>query len=395
MTLRWSLKPVDSWFFREARSHDAVGVGQLSSIFPPPVTTLAGAIRTSMGDHLGVDWHRFKDNNGQHHDLLGEGNNLGLLNLAAVHVVVDGEVVYPAPRDLLKSTIKDNEAQLHRLRIGSPVRCDLGYVAMPEMDAPPGSKPLEEHWITTKGLISWLAGELPDSTDLIAQNMLITNESRLGIGRDNSLSTVKEGLLYQTRHLRPKGEKQFSIDVYLDGVSDDVARHLPATTSLRLGGEGREAAVEITSAKVPSITPPEMTKCQKARGVVIYLISPANFNDESMIDTPSAWCLPGFYPVKNERGEITHWLGELADIGLKLVSCVLPRPERLGGWDQKRRKPKPLISLAAAGSLYYCELQHPDEQRLTPELLRRLQQQPLGNDTSLGYGRFLAGLWLD
>jgi len=390
MTLRWSLQPVDSWFFREARSHDAVGVGQLNSVFPPPATTLAGAIRTSMGDHLSVDWHEFNINSGKHHELLGEGNNLGLLNIEAIQVVVDEEPVYPAPQDLLKGA--DQNDPLYRLKIGAPVRCDLGYVAMPEMDAPAGSKPLENHWITANGLRQWLAGGLPAKSELIAQSKLIGSEARLGIGRDNQQATVKEGLLYQTRHLRPTAEKQFSIDVYLQGISDDLAQQLPKSTSLRLGGEGREAAVAITSADLPAVKLPDMPTCKKARGVVLYLTSPANLNSDA---ANAAWCLPGFTPVKNERGEITHWIGELAGVALKLVSCVLPRPERLGGWDQKLRKPKPLISLAAAGSLYYCELQHPDQQPLTPELLLTLQQQPIGTDTSLGYGRLLAGLWLN
>ncbi|MCG3733754.1 type III-B CRISPR module-associated Cmr3 family protein [Vibrio cincinnatiensis] len=392
-TLRWSLTPVDSWFFREARSHDAVGVGQLKSVFPPPATTLAGAIRTAMGDHLGVDWHEFNTEKGQHHDLLGDGNNLGLLNIQAIQIMVDGKPVYPAPQDLLQ---EGDSKKLHRLSIGQPVRCDLGYVAMPEMAAPPGSKPLENYWITDEGLQQWLVGGLPDTNHLIAQSELITSESRLGIGRDNATGSVKEGLLYQTRHLRATGNKTFSVDVYLQGISDELADALPAKTSLRLGGEGREAAVHIGKKTTrPELKLPDVVACKKARGVLLYLASPANFNLDSSAQNSPSWCLPGFEAIKNEQGETIHWQGELAGIGLKMVSCVLPRAERLGGWDQKLKKPKPLISLASAGSLYYCELLNPKEQLLTPQLLQHLQQNPVGSDTSLGYGRLLVGLWLD
>jgi Uncharacterized protein predicted to be involved in DNA repair (RAMP superfamily) len=392
-TLRWSLTPVDSWFFREARSHDAVGVGQLNSVFPPPATTLAGAIRTAMGDHLGVDWHAFNADKGQHHALLGDGNNLGLLNIQAIQLTVDGKPVYPAPQDLLQES---ESKKLHRLRIGQPMRCDLGEVAMPEMDAPPGSKPLENYWITEEGLQRWLTGGLPGTDQLIAQSELITSEARLGIGRDNVAGTVKEGLLYQTRHLRTTGNKTFSIDVYLQGISDELADSLPGQTSLRLGGEGREAAVNIgKKATQPAPKLPDAATCKKARGVLFYLASPANFNLDSAGANSPSWCLPDFEAIKNEQGETTHWQGELAGIGLKIISCVLPRAERLGGWDQKLKKPKPLISLASAGSLYYCELLNPKEQQLTPQLLQHLQQNPIGGDTSLGYGRLLAGLWLD
>lgn len=396
MTLRWSLTPVDSWFFREARSHDAVGVGQLNSVFPPPATTLAGAIRTAMGDHLGIDWHGF-DSTNPHHRLLGEGSNMGLLNIEAIQLCVSGEAVYPAPQDLLKSPEKQG-GKLHRLKIGAPMRCDLGYVAMPEMDAPAGSKPVENSWINAAGLLKWLVGELPSSEELVSQSDLITAEPRLGIGRDNTQGIVQQGLLYQTRHVRPTGEKTFSVDVYLQGIDEALAKQLPDETSLRLGGEGREAAVKISRASRPEVKLEDKAACAKARGVVLYLASPANFNDahdaDSVAKSPS-WCLPGFDPVKNEQGEITHWQGELAGVGLKLISCTLPRAQRLGGWDQQLRKPKPLISLAAPGSIYYCEIMDTANQPITPELLQTLQGEPVGRDTSLGYGRVLAGLWID
>lgn len=396
MTLRWSLTPVDSWFFREARSHDAVGVGQLNSVFPPPATTLAGAIRTAMGDHLGIDWHEL-DSTSPHHTLLGEGSNMGLLNIDAIQLCVSDEAVYPAPQDLLKSPEKQG-GKLHRLKIGAPMRCDLGYVAMPEMDAPAGSKPVENSWISEAGLHKWLAGELPSIDDLVSQSELIIAEPRLGIGRDNTQGIVQQGLLYQTRHVRPTGQKMFSVDVYLQGIDDVLAKQLPEETSLRLGGEGREAAVKISRASRPEMKLVDKAVCAKARGVVLYLASPANFNHmqdaDSVAEAPS-WCLPGFDPVKNEQGEITHWQGKLAGVELKLISCTLPRAQRLGGWDQQLRKPKPLISLAAPGSIYYCEVMDTTNQPITPELLQTLQGEPVGIDTSLGYGRVLAGLWID
>jgi CRISPR-associated protein Cmr3 len=394
--MRWSLKPVDSWFFREARSHDAVGVGLLDSVFPPPATTLAGAIRTTIGDHLGADWHAFNRNEGELHGLLGEGNNMGLLDIVAIQLSVEGRPLFPAPQDLLKSLKNNGQcSKFHRLKIGAPIHSDLGYTAMPEMDAPAGSKPLEDHWITAEGLQCWLAGELPDASQLIAKSDMIASEPRLGIGRNNQQASAKEGLLYQTRHLRPTGKKPFSIDVYLKGMSSELVQKLPKTTNLRLGGEGREASVAISQEEIRPPGAPKAANCKKARGVVLYLAGPANFNDAVANDGPSLWCLPGFSPVINESDETTHWQGELAGVRLKLISCVLPRPYRSGGWDQKLRKPKPLISLAAPGSIYYCELQDSSDNPVTPELLQALQKHPIGSDTSLGYGRVFAGLWID
>ena len=47
--LNITLTAYDTWFFREFRPHDAVGASELSSLFPPPIRTLAGALRTLIG----------------------------------------------------------------------------------------------------------------------------------------------------------------------------------------------------------------------------------------------------------------------------------------------------------------------------------------------------------
>ena len=54
-----NFEPVDSWFFRESRPHDAAGAAQLSSLFPPPIRTLAGAFKTLIGNSLGINWQQF------------------------------------------------------------------------------------------------------------------------------------------------------------------------------------------------------------------------------------------------------------------------------------------------------------------------------------------------
>ena len=42
--------PLDTWFFRESRPHGSIGSSELGSVFPPPVRTLLGALRTLIGD---------------------------------------------------------------------------------------------------------------------------------------------------------------------------------------------------------------------------------------------------------------------------------------------------------------------------------------------------------
>ena len=389
MTLKCKITPVDTWFFREARSHDAVGVGQLDSIFPPPASTVAGALRTLLGDLLGVDWQQFKEDKTDHQTLLGTGQDLGAFRLASLCLCVDKQPVYPAPQDLLRHhSMKGQEETIeyHRLSIGEPLRCDLGYVRLPQMHAPAGSKPLESHYITEQGLKTWLAGGIPSVDDLIPQSELFAIEPRLGIGRDNASGTVKEGLLYQTRHLRPTGTKDWHLEVLVEGLDETLLESLPATSSIRLGGEGREAAVDFEQVE-SALSDPELADFDTAQGITLLLTSPARFNPE----TELSWCLPGFVPVQNDDGLTTHWEGELAGIALKLVAAVLPRPLRLGGWDQKERRPKPLASLNAPGGLYYCQKQ--DGNAFSLQEIQTIQAQAYGEDTAWGYGRLQVGCW--
>jgi CRISPR-associated protein Cmr3 len=389
MTLKCTLTPVDTWFFREARSHDAVGVGQLNTLFPPPASTVAGALRTLLGDLLGINWQEFKEGQGKHQDLLGDGEHLGSFSLSSLRLFVDGQPVYPAPQDLLRhSNVSEQggRAEYYRLTIGKPLRCDLGYVRLPEMNAPAGSKPLDNHYITEDGLNTWLAGEVPDASTLIAQSELFVIESRLGIGRDNALATVKEGLLYQTRHLRPTG-RQWHLEALIEGFDEALLNQLPAASSIRLGGEGREAAVTF-EAIGPLTLAPKMKACDTAQGMTLLLTSPARFNPE----TELSWCLPGFQPIQNAEGLTTHWEGQLAGVSLKLLAAVLPRPLRLGGWDQKKRTPKALASLNAPGSIYYC--QKLDGTAPSLQEATAIQAQALGEDTAWGYGRLRVGWWV-
>ena len=60
-TLHWRFDPLDTWFFREARGFETSGHNELSSLFPPPARTVAGALRTLIGEQQGADWARFPD----------------------------------------------------------------------------------------------------------------------------------------------------------------------------------------------------------------------------------------------------------------------------------------------------------------------------------------------
>ncbi|MDP4559171.1 type III-B CRISPR module-associated Cmr3 family protein [Halomonas meridiana] len=389
----WRFQVVDSWFFRETRAHDAVGVSELNSVFPPPTRTLLGAIRTWLGDQEGVNWKTIADS--KEHAWLGDADSLGQLSLAGVQLRAKDDQgrwqrLWPCPANLMQGTAPGtNAATLTRLVPGSIEYTDLGHVALPVADpaapAPPaGSKVLEGAWLTDSGASDWLAGKVPSPDAIWTLSDLVTSEPRLGIARNNRHATVVKGQLYQTRHLR--FVRDVSIDLWMKGVPAHLLNIATATPqTLRLGGEGRMAQVEvITDEPMTLPVPPQKAS---SRRVALWLTSPL----------PLAPCdaiggLPGFRHENTETDDKRQdvWVGELNGISLTLTANCRPRAYREGGWDQQRHRPKAVRSYLPPGSVVFCECR--DD---TPwqQVVNALHGNLLGGEPDWGRGHCLVGLY--
>ena len=270
----WRFKAVDSWFFREARAHDAVGVSELVSLFPPPTRTLFGAVRTWLGDQQGVDWQTFAGS--EAHAWLGDAETTGRLSIADVQLHTRDDQgqwqrLWPCPANLLRGEwpAGENHSQsqtvITRLVPGSVEYTDLGHVALPVPDPsaspPPASKLIQDAWLSDAGACAWLAGKVPAAQHIWTLDDLVVNEPRLGIALDHQRATAMKGQLYQTRHLR--FIRETAVELWLEGVPADVLEAATAhTQTLRLGGEGRMAEVDVrvaTSRDIPQ-PPSAVTK---------------------------------------------------------------------------------------------------------------------------------------
>lgn len=360
----WRFEALDTWFFRESRPYGSVGASELASLFPPPARTVAGAVRTLLGEAQGVDWRRFPRDFPALQALIGLGDDLGALDLRGPFLLHDGERLYPAPLHLLEK--RDGDAATHtRLRPGAPVVCDLGRVCLPEMAEPlPGAKPLEKVWLKAADLQRVLAGGVPEKPLRAAD--LYADEPRLGIARDNARGTVEESMLYQTRHIRLR-----------EGVAIGVSVRGPATLPtggvLRFGGEGRPAAVRIGDV-CPQ--PQPVLPAKKGAGVLLMLLTHADLGGD--------WLPSGFAP--REQNGATVWHGEIHGIGLRIHAACLGKPVREGGWDLARNEPREVAPLVPAGSVWFCTLDDPAQ-------AAQLHGKQIGKDTSLGRGELAVGTW--
>lgn len=400
----------DTLFFKESRPMESMG--ELQSVFPPPIRTLAGAVRSLIGQSMDVDWHEYEqackhDKEHPLREIIGDSDNLGRLKFKGAWLArtykdekdkEHHERLYPALLHLMQ---KEGEEQLFALTLAKETTwCDLGrnvrLAKLPQpkanekQDKYAGAKPLENTWLSASALLKVLQGEAhkisfekpskQNSTlkqEVFAAKDLFVRESRLGIARDNASRTVEQGLLYQTQHIRPQSGLQIEVDVM--GLPEST----PEQAMLRLGGEGRSASIQATpkTATLPS------GKAGK-EGIALYLLTPLPIS--WTVGAGENWQpLPDFKQVKDSNPTI--WSGNLNGIDLELHGAVTGKALREGGWDMANHQPRAVTSFIPAGSVFFCKVVKGD----TNTAITALHNQHIGTQTEYGYGHIAVGVWND
>ena len=370
-TETWEFNALDTLFFRESRPMESVGGSELQSSFPPPARTLIGAVRTSIGEALNTDWKCYASDL-QHplRERIGSPESLGPLTFTGPWLVQGSQRLYAMPLAVLFNA----EGKQTRLQPATaPQHCDLGYVCLPEKANPSlmGAAPLEQAFITREGLLAYLEGRAVESKHIVHAHELFSHEERLGIARDNSSRVTGDGLLYQTRHIRPHTSADLAIGIGVGGLD---AQGIPRQGIVRLGAEGRLANWQ----RKPAAADLQPKKPVQAKGLVLLLQTHALF--------AAGWLLDGFSPI--ERQGQTLWQGQIKGITLRIVCAVTGKPVREGGWDLVNRCPRALQSLVPAGSCYFCEVD--DDLAQACQALNGIK---IGQEQEYGRGELIAGYW--
>jgi CRISPR-associated protein Cmr3 len=407
-----SLSAIDTLFFRESRPMEAQG--ELKSVFPPPMRTLAGAIRRLIGEIKEVNWQAFeyvvgarvKENNFTEQEIevakavkeiIGY-DNLGQLRFKGAWLAWKDQRLYPAPLILMQK-----DQQYSRLQLSDkPLQCDLGKkVRLPQLEkGQEGSKPLSNAWLTAAGFKKVLNNKCPifdkeiEKSEVIYAKDLFERESRLGIARDNQSKSVKEGLLYQTEHIRPKAALSVQLDV--EGLPSDLPSS--STSIIRLGGEGRSASLTTLKPDQYEIPlPSSPPKNKLAEGLLLFLLTPLKFKQN-----PNDWQpLPEFEKAEsfiNNKGckiQQTVWKGKIKDVELILHSAITGKVKREGGWDMAKHAPRNVESLIPEGSVFFCTLDGKENSAENIHIaIKELHNIQIGEMQAYGFGHLAAGLWL-
>ena len=368
------LHPVDTWFFRDGTpfTQDSAPQENVDSLFPPHPPTVVGALRAALAYANG--WSGAVPWSPHIREILGDGPDLGALRFSGPFVLRNEEPLFPAPRHVLGTNGSNGWRPACFLRPGRPVTCDLGpgsdvrfpeaAVARQDAENPEAGG---DQWLTRAGLNAVLRGECPSTSEVVSSGRLWSAEPRIGLVLDSATRTAKEGMLYSTRHARPR--PGVSLGMLVAGLPADWKHPFGRLTPL--GGESRLAECREWKTDMALDAPPALPDwIVGAREVALIALSPLDLEGGARV------------------GEPLDALG-----GARVVSACLDRPLRIGGWDSVARHPLPLRSVLAPGSTLFCEI--PDPERFADAVHAGDGLVRIGLRQEWGFGLAALGVWPD
>jgi CRISPR-associated protein Cmr3 len=258
---------------------------------------------------------------------IGTPDKKGSLSIRGPLISKDDELFFPAPLDLV---LLENKLIPLTLTQKPPTFISdypLSYILLHKSEKH-AKEP--EGWFTEIEFLDYLKNQSTEYVFLKDKDLFLY-EPKIGIAREKSTLTTKEGHLYRIPMIRVKEGCSLVVDV--EGVNE-----MPTSGLIQLGGESKGALIEETDNKFEKLENIEFDIKDKL--FKIYLATPAIF----------------------EKGWLPKWIsedsleGEFNKIKLKLICCALGRYIPIGGWDIVEKRAKLLQRGVQAGSVYYFEI---------------------------------------
>ena len=344
------IEPLDVLFLRGNQLFGEPG-SYGEALMPPWPSVAAGALRTRLLADDGVDLTAFSAGQVEHPSL-GTPAQPGPFVLQAFQVArkrEDGsvELLMPLPADMVVTgKERAGQPEVGTVQTLRPTTLHPALASSSPLPLLPvlaqgddRSKPASGWWLTGHGWRSYLQGQPVTAADLVHTSALWNFDERVGLGLDGSTRSAADGKLFTTRAIALK-----------EGVGFAVAANgaeLPTSGSLRLGGDGRAAALLATPIAWPE---PDYAAIALARRCRIVLTSPGIF--------AQGWKLPGMASDNTLS---------LPGLRARVVAAAVSRAETISGWNLATRQPKPAQKAAATGSVYWL-----DDLEATPEALGKL-----------------------
>lgn len=370
------IEPLDVLSFRGNRLFgDAGSYGEAQ--MPPPPSVMAGALRSQILAHDGVDFGAFARGEASHASL-GTPGQPGPFTLAACHLarrMGDGriETLHAVPADLVLADGKVR--RMRALPAGAGLAGSFPLPCWPALAEGERAKAEGGRWLTDAGLRQWLAGDVPEPAQLVASSELWKDEVRVGIALDTATRRADDGKLFSLQAMACMKDVGFAVRVQGTELKPGV---------LRLGGDGRGARLEPASVAWPE---PDWTGIARAGRARLLLTSAGLF--------PRGWLPTGSGDADARNGAPF----ELRGVRARIVCAAVPRAQVVSGFDLAKWHPKPAQRAVPAGAVYWL-----DELQAAPEDLRKLADAGLwpanADDPAMdharraeGFNRCTVGAW--
>jgi CRISPR-associated protein Cmr3 len=372
------LKPLDVLFLRGNHLFGAAGQHG-AALMPPWPSVAASALRSRMLSDAGVDFEQFKRGvkpAGALGEALGTPADPGRFRLAGLWLARSdnggAQRFHPAPADVVML-----DGKLHRMRPRDLALASSAILPkVPVLHSPKAAKP-ESGWLLNEaGWQAWLKDEVLDADRHTARTShLYRMDERLGIALDGRSGTAADSAIYTAQAVAMDREAGFICTV--QGVEDAL---VPASGLIRLGGDGRGAAISRAPSPPTPLPAGEGSLVRNGRFKLI-LTTPGLFD--------GGWRLAGLQADNTWHGP--------DGCTAKLVCAAVPRAETVSGWDLASWQPKAAQRAAPTGSVYWFEDFQGDLAALGKLAENGLWGLPGQNDDAQrkaeGFNNVAVGLW--
>lgn len=350
------LEPLDVLFLRGNKAFgDPGSFGE--ALVPPWPSVVAGALRSRMlAEDKNVDLAAFARGEIVH-PTLGSPEEPGSFTVTAFHLArkkSDGvvELLIAPPADLV---IFENDvrkpAAVRLLKPTVPaggLHSSAPLAFLPVLGEHERRKPATGYWLTEAGWKKYLAGTVPETSELVESTTLWSFDHRVGVGLEASTRRASDGRLFSMQALAMCAGVGFLASV--------AGAEPPTEGTVRLGGDGGAAAVSLAEGPREASDFAAIAATRRCR---LVLTTPGIFEG-------------GWLPTGVSQIAEGDYRFELHGVRARLTCAAVPRFEVVSGWDLANWQPKTARRAVPAGSVYWLA-----ELDATPEALHNLVERGL------------------